>query len=78
MQVVILCGGLGTRLSEETDTIPKPMVLINEKPIATKPIHVNVICRYQHSNVNFLLKTKDSSSITKRKKEVWVVYLVSF
>ncbi len=33
MQVVILCGGLGTRLSEETNTIPKPMVLINEKPI---------------------------------------------
>ena len=33
MKVVILAGGLGTRLSEETEKIPKPMVEIGEKPI---------------------------------------------
>ena len=33
MQVVILAGGLGTRLSEETGSIPKPMVTIGEDPI---------------------------------------------
>lgn len=33
MKVVILAGGLGTRLSEYTDTIPKPMVQIGEQPI---------------------------------------------
>ena len=33
MKVVILAGGLGTRISEETDTKPKPMVLIDDKPI---------------------------------------------
>lgn len=33
MQVVILAGGLGTRLSEETVAIPKPMVTIGEDPI---------------------------------------------
>ena len=33
MQVVILAGGLGTRLSEETVSIPKPMVTIGEDPI---------------------------------------------
>jgi len=33
MKVVILAGGFGTRLSEETATIPKPMVKIGDKPI---------------------------------------------
>jgi glucose-1-phosphate cytidylyltransferase len=33
MKVVILAGGLGTRLSEETDLKPKPMVDIGGKPI---------------------------------------------
>ena len=31
--VVILCGGMGTRLREETDVKPKPMVEIGGKPI---------------------------------------------
>ena len=33
MKVVILAGGLGTRMSEVTKTIPKPMVKILDKPI---------------------------------------------
>jgi glucose-1-phosphate cytidylyltransferase len=33
MKVVILCGGLGTRLREETEFRPKPMVGIGGKPI---------------------------------------------
>ena len=33
MKVVIFAGGLGTRLSEETDVRPKPMVEIGGKPI---------------------------------------------
>ena len=33
MKIIIIAGGLGTRLSEETDDKPKPMVLINGKPI---------------------------------------------
>lgn len=33
MKTVILCGGLGTRLREETEFRPKPMVLIGGKPI---------------------------------------------
>ncbi|MRX45688.1 glucose-1-phosphate cytidylyltransferase [Pedobacter puniceum] len=33
MKVVILAGGLGTRLSEETSLRPKPMVDIGDKPI---------------------------------------------
>ena len=33
MQVVILCGGLGTRLREETEYRPKPMVSVGNRPI---------------------------------------------
>src|SRR5215218_7971943 len=33
MQAVILAGGLGTRLGEETSIRPKPMVEIGEMPI---------------------------------------------
>ncbi len=33
MKVVILCGGMGTRLREETEYKPKPMVMIGNRPI---------------------------------------------
>ena len=33
MKVIILAGGLGTRISEETESKPKPMVLIDDRPI---------------------------------------------
>ena len=33
MKVIILCGGIGSRLAEETKLIPKPMVKIGKVPI---------------------------------------------
>lgn len=33
MQVVILCGGKGTRLSEYTEQIPKPLIEVGGKPV---------------------------------------------
>ena len=33
MKVILLAGGLGTRLSEYTKTIPKPMIDIGGKPM---------------------------------------------
>ena len=33
MKVVLFCGGLGTRLREHSDTIPKPLVNIGSRPI---------------------------------------------
>src|SRR5260221_13275226 len=33
MKVLILCGGVGTRLKEETEFKPKPMVYVGGKPI---------------------------------------------
>ena len=38
MKVVILAGGFGTRLSEETDIKPKPMVEIGGMPISEKAL----------------------------------------
>ena len=43
MKVVILAGGLGTRLSEYTESIPKPMVQIGGKPILW-----HIMQRYAH------------------------------
>ena len=33
MKVVILAGGYGTRISEYTKTIPKPMITVKGKPL---------------------------------------------
>lgn len=33
MKIIILCGGIGYRLKEETEFKPKPMVFIGNKPI---------------------------------------------
>ena len=39
MKIIILAGGLGTRLEEITKTIPKPMVKIKKKPIILHVMH---------------------------------------
>jgi glucose-1-phosphate cytidylyltransferase len=39
MKVVLLAGGLGTRISEYTKTIPKPMIKINGKPLLFHIMH---------------------------------------
>jgi glucose-1-phosphate cytidylyltransferase len=39
MKVVLLAGGFGTRLSEYTKTIPKPMIKINGKPLLLHIMH---------------------------------------
>jgi len=43
MKVIILAGGFGTRLSEYTESIPKPMV-----PVGGKPILWHVMQRYAY------------------------------
>ena len=47
MKAIILAGGLGTRLSEETTTRPKPMVEIGGKPILW-----HIMKMYSHHGVN--------------------------
>jgi glucose-1-phosphate cytidylyltransferase len=51
MKVVILCGGLGTRLREETEYRPKPMV-----PIGGRPILWHIMKTYaSHGHKEFIL-----------------------
>lgn len=47
MKVVILCGGRGTRLREETEFRPKPMV-----PIGIHPILWHIMKYYGHFGHN--------------------------
>lgn len=47
MKVVILAGGFGTRLSEETAHIPKPMIQIGDKPILW-----HIMKHYSHYGFN--------------------------
>ena len=42
-KVVILAGGLGTRISEYTKEIPKPMVKILNKPLILYYLHIPII-----------------------------------
>lgn len=61
MKVVILAGGLGTRLSEETRLIPKPMVEIGGKPILW---HIMKIYSYYGFN-EFIVLSGYKSHIIK-------------
>lgn len=56
MKVIILAGGLGTRLSEYTEKIPKPMVRVGGKPIIT---HImNIYAHYGHKDFYLALGYK--------------------
>ena len=56
MKVVILAGGFGTRLSEYTGTIPKPMVPIGGKPILAHIL--NIYRKYGHKDFYIALGYK--------------------
>jgi len=61
MKVLILAGGLGTRLSEETDLKPKPMVEIGGRPILW-----HIMKTYSHYGFNdFVILTGYKSHVIK-------------
>ena len=49
--VFVLCGGLGTRIKEETQLLPKPMVLVGDRPILWHVMHTYA----QHGFKRFVL-----------------------
>jgi len=62
MKVIIIAGGLGTRISEETDDKPKPMVLINGQPILW---HLMNIFSLQGFN-DFVISTGYKSEVIEK------------
>jgi glucose-1-phosphate cytidylyltransferase len=81
MQVVILAGGFGTRLSEETDVIPKPMVRIGNVPILR---HImNYYAKFGHTDFIIALGYKADvileyfNQVTLNEPELsWKIQLV--
>jgi len=62
MKVVILAGGLGTRLAEETEIKPKPMVEVGEKPILW-----HIMKHYAHYGFNeFVIALGYKGEVIKR------------
>jgi len=62
MKIVILAGGLGTRLSEETKLIPKPMLKIGNKPILWHIINI-----YRHFGFkDFIIASGHKSKIIEK------------
>lgn len=62
MKIVILAGGLGTRLPEYTKKVPKPMVKINNKPIL-----IHIMNHYIKFGFNdFIIAAGYKSSVIKR------------
>ena len=77
MKVVILAGGFGTRISEYTKTIPKPMISINKKPII---IHImEHYAKYGFTDFYIALGYKGSviKEYFKNKKFGWNINLIN-
>src|SRR5579862_2681966 len=62
MKTIILAGGLGTRLAELTENIPKPMVEIGAKPILWHIMNLYAAFGYQE----FLLALGYKSEVVKK------------
>ena len=73
IKTVILCGGFGTRLAEETKFIPKPMVKIGKKPILEHIIHFYKMYGFSKFILSCGYKAKiikDYFKISKNKKNL--------
>jgi glucose-1-phosphate cytidylyltransferase len=68
MKVVILAGGLGTRISEYTKTIPKPMIKVCGKPIIHRIIDHYI--KYGHKEFYIALGYKGKLIKNYFKKKI--------
>jgi len=76
MKVVLLAGGFGTRLSEYTKTIPKPMIKINGKPLI---LHImNHYAKYGYKDFYIALGYKGEviKNFFNKKFFDWNIHLI--
>ncbi len=76
MKVVILCGGLGSRLSEETIIKPKPMIKIGGLPIIMHIMNIYSKYGFNHFILAMGYKKKIIIDYFKKKKLNWKIDLV--
>ena len=76
MNVVILAGGQGSRISEYTKTIPKPMIKVNGKPIILRIM--NHFSKWGFTNFYIALgyKGEEIKKFFKNKKKNWNINLI--
>ena len=76
MKVILLAGGFGTRLSEYTDTIPKPMVQIGGKPMLW--YIMNLYAQYNHKDFFVALgyKGEEIKKYFSKIPEKWNINLI--
>lgn len=76
MKVIILAGGFGTRISEETDNKPKPMVLIAGKPIIWHIMHSYALQGFNDFVIAAGYKSEVIQSWVSSLKETWNIAAV--
>ena len=83
MKTIFLAGGLGTRISEETKKIPKPMIKIGKLPILFHIMkHYSnyhfkdfIVCAgYKHNFINNFFRNKKNFS---NKEKDWKINVVN-
>jgi glucose-1-phosphate cytidylyltransferase len=87
MKVVILAGGMGTRISEESHLKPKPMIEIGERPILWHIMKIYshygfdefIVCLGYKSNMvkdyfaNYFMYESDVTFSFKNGKEIFAL-----
>ena len=77
MKTIILAGGLGTRISEETDNKPKPMVLLDENPIIWHLMNIYA----KHGHTDFVVAAGYKSEVifewVKNLKADWKIEVIN-
>ena len=77
MKIVILAGGFGTRISEYTKTIPKPMIKIRNKPILVHIMEHYASYGFDNFYIALGYKGKVIKDYFKNKKFKWKINLIN-